>query len=129
MNWSKRTRSYGLILSITLLIGVYCSYVFLFSPPQAIENAAVDYSGASEALLQKVSNNHSNWKTQVVAISGTISSIEQQGIILDHSIFCQFKNSDDLRTIKTNQRIQVKGQIVGYDDLLGELKIKQCIVL
>jgi len=43
---------------------------------------------------------------------------------LDHSIICNLKELDT--TLKENQTIIVKGRLVGFDDLLGEIKLDQC---
>jgi hypothetical protein len=30
-------------------------------------------------------------------------------------------------TIKKNQKVTLKGRVVGYDDLMGEIKLDQCL--
>ena len=48
-------------------------------------------------------------------------------IIVDNSIICNLKAFDN--TIKKSQKITVKGRVVGYDDLMQELKLDQCLVI
>ncbi|MGL2966779.1 OB-fold protein [Flavobacterium sp. XGLA_31] len=59
-----------------------------------------------------------------VAVSGTITSVNGKEIILDNSVNCNFTTAD--ASVKTGQDVTVKGRVVGYDDLLGELKLDQC---
>jgi hypothetical protein len=61
---------------------------------------------------------------KAIAIKGTITKITGTEVIIDDSIICNLKNFDS--TIKKNQVVTLKGRVVGYDDLMGELKLDQC---
>lgn len=76
-----------------------------------------DYASNSEAC-NKI------YLDKAIAISGTVTSIKGKELILDHSIICNLNELDT--TLKENQTIIVKGRLVGFDDLLGEIKLDQC---
>jgi hypothetical protein len=59
-----------------------------------------------------------------VAISGTVTSVNGKEVILDEMVNCNFTTAD--AALKSGQAIVVKGRVVGFDDLLGELKLDQC---
>jgi hypothetical protein len=59
-----------------------------------------------------------------VAVSGTITSINNKEVILDETVNCNLTSAD--ATLKEGQAVTIKGRVVGYDDLLGELKLDQC---
>jgi hypothetical protein len=61
---------------------------------------------------------------KAIAIKGTITKITGTEVIIDNSIICNLKDFDS--TIKKNQVVTLKGRVVGYDDLMGELKLDQC---
>lgn len=61
---------------------------------------------------------------KAIAIKGTITKITGTEVIIDNSIVCNLKNFD--ATIQKNQIVTLKGRVVGYDDLMGELKLDQC---
>ncbi len=61
---------------------------------------------------------------KAVSITGKITSIKGTEIIIDNSIVCTL-NSLDV-SIKKDQTITLKGRVVGYDDLMGEVKLDQC---
>ncbi len=63
---------------------------------------------------------------KAVAISGKISSTKDLDVVLDGNVICNLKeaNSD----VKEGDLVTVKGRVVGYDDLLGELKLDQCYI-
>lgn len=61
-----------------------------------------------------------------VAISGVVSSVKDKEVILDGTVNCGFTTAD--ASITNGQKITIKGRVVGYDDLLGELKLDQCSI-
>lgn len=64
---------------------------------------------------------------KAVAVSGKITSISKLEVILDNSVICNLKESDT--TMKQNKEVTIKGRIVGFDDLMGELKLDQCHII
>lgn len=64
---------------------------------------------------------------KTVAVSGTVVQTEGQVIILEHDIVCVMKEPNT--TIEPNQKVTIKGRLVGYDDLMGEIKLDQCTAL
>jgi hypothetical protein len=61
-----------------------------------------------------------------VAVSGVVSSVKDKEVILDGTVNCGFTTAD--ASIANGQTITIKGRVVGYDDLLGELKLDQCSI-
>lgn len=59
-----------------------------------------------------------------VVISGKVTSVNGVNVILDETVNCTFEKIDT--SIKLGKSILVKGRVIGYDDLLGELKIDMC---
>ncbi|KAB1155280.1 hypothetical protein F7018_12455 [Tenacibaculum aiptasiae] len=126
MNWLKRNKF--LVALFILLIGGYSAYKYAYKPHKTIEELNVDFEGSSTVFLQKVSQNFSEWNTKVVQLSGKVTAIDENGISLENQIYCQLKNTDARLSIKENDNIQIKGRVIGYDDLLDELKLEQCIL-
>lgn len=59
---------------------------------------------------------------QVIALTGSVTQINEGQIIMDDQIFVEIK---DLTGIKAQQQITIKGRCLGYDDLMEEVKIDQ----
>ena len=59
-------------------------------------------------------------------ISGIVTAVSDSIVTVDNTIICNFKTPDT--TIKKEQAISVKGRLVGFDDLMGELKLDQCTI-
>lgn len=126
MNWLKRNK-FLVVLFILLIVG-YSAYKYAYKPHKTIEELKIDFEGSSTDFLQKVSQNFSEWNTKVVQLSGKVTAIDENGISLENQIYCQLKNTDARLSIKENDNIQIKGRVIGYDDLLDELKLEQCIL-
>jgi nucleoside-diphosphate-sugar epimerase len=63
---------------------------------------------------------------KAISISGKVTAVSDSIVTIDQTIICNFKSTDS--SINKEQTISVKGRLVGFDDLLGELKLDQCSV-
>lgn len=59
-----------------------------------------------------------------ITVFGEVTSINQNEIIIDSSIICSFTLIDS--SVKINEKLLVKGRVIGYDELFGEIKLDQC---
>jgi hypothetical protein len=126
MNSLKKNKRL-LIIIVVVLVGVI-GYNQIFKEAKTTEEIETSFIGSSGELLTLLSKENSQLKDKAVEIQGTITSINDEGIIIDSSIFCQFLNFEIIQQLKEQQTINIKGIVVGYDDLLNELKLNQCII-
>lgn len=127
MSLSKKSK---IILSVivVIIIAVFAVYKYSMQPPAKIESKKVDFTGSSDELLSKIQENFAEWQDKVVVISGKITSLDDKGFMLSSSIYCQLRDSLKVSSLTADQNISIKGRIIGYDDLLEELKLDQCII-
>lgn len=127
MSLSKKSK---VIISLLILIAISVVVVYQYSmrPPKKIEAKKVDFTGTSDAFLSKVKEDFSIWQDKVVVLSGTITNNDGKGVTLSDQIYCQFREDVNINSIQNNQEIKIKGRVIGYDDLLEELKLDQCII-
>ena len=126
MSWLKKNKL--LVLVLIIAFAGYSSYKYAYKPHETIEESTSIFKGEASSFMQKANENFNNWNSKVVTIAGKVTSIDKEGITLNEQIFCQFKNSKDILLIKENTLIQIKGRVIGYDNLLDELKLNQCIL-
>lgn len=127
MNLSKKSK----VIIVLLLFGVVAAYVvfqYSMKPPAKIESKKVDFTGTSDEFLTKVTSDFSAWQDKVVVITGNITNSDSNGITLSNQIYCQFREDVDKTAVSGNQSITLKGRVIGYDDLLEEVKLDQCII-
>jgi hypothetical protein len=63
---------------------------------------------------------------KAVEISGKVTSVNGNVITLDEKVSCQLLVSEKAAL---NRQVKIKGRVTGYDDLLEELKLDQCLIL
>lgn len=90
-------------------------------------NFTVASSSITSEFITNIETANKKYLEKAVAIKGKITASNAKDVVLDENIICRFKNQD--LSIKNGQSITVKGRIVGYDDLMGELKLDQCFVI
>jgi hypothetical protein len=82
---------------------------------------------SKEILAEFTSNTTASNKKYLekpVAISGIITSVNGKEVILDNSVNCSLIIATN--SIKIDQKVTIKGRVVGYDELLGEVRLDQC---
>ena len=126
MNWLKKNKF--LVLLLIIAFGGYSAYEYVYKPHKMIEELTTEFIGNSTELLSKIKVDVNIWNSKIVELSGQITSIDQNGVTLNEQIYCQFKEPLKTSALKENQTIKIKGRIIGYDDLLDELKLEQCII-
>ena len=127
MSLSKRSK---IIIAILVVgaIAAFAVYKYSMQPPEAIESKKVDFTGSSDAFLAEVQKDFSVWQDKVVVLTGVITNSDDSGITLSSQIYCQFREDVNTSAIQKDQQITLKGRVIGYDDLLEELKLDQCII-
>jgi hypothetical protein len=127
MNLSKKNKW---ILNILVLscIAFYAVYRYAYKPHKTIEKLEIEYTGTSLDFIEKVKEDTSIWNNKIVLLSGIITSKEDKGITLNNGIYCQFREVINSSKLKEGSPISLKGRVIGYDDLLEELKLDQCII-
>ena len=68
--------------------------------------------------------------TKIILITGTITDLEENIIILDNGIVCTLDPSQKIDDqIYTGSKISIKGRCIGYDDLLEEIRVDHSFVI
>ena len=127
MNLSRKNKLI-LIAGITSIILGYLSFSYIMRPPKAIENRIVDYTGTSSDLLNKVKETPLEWQNKIVVISGIIDYTDSLGLMFSSGVYCQLKENYNHQFIDIKKPIKLKGRVIGYDDLMNELKLDQCTI-
>lgn len=118
------------ILTVVLIGFAGYSYI-MHGGERNLSTEDVAFTVSSKKILaefvSKTEDSNKKYLEKAVAVTGVITHKEGKDITIDNSIICSLKNPDS--TIKKDQNITVKGRVVGYDDLMGELKLDQCFVI
>ena len=114
------------LVFILILIG----YTYVYKADRNISEEQPKFKIASALLKQELNANQVNvinkYLNETVEISGIATQIEMNTIILDNFVSARL---DTLHTsINIGDALIVKGRVIGYDELLEELKLDQCTV-
>lgn len=88
-------------------------------------NFTVSSKAISDEFTANLDASNKKYLEKAVAITGTITAVNPTDFTIDNNIICTLK-SPDATTFRKDQTVTVKGRVVGYDDLMGELKLDQC---
>ncbi|MEL1254992.1 hypothetical protein AAEO57_14475 [Flavobacterium sp. DGU38] len=117
-------------LAITVL-GVFGYYYAWYGGARNVSSEEAVFTVSSKKIIDEfdsdIEKSNTKYLEKAIAIEGIVSEMSPKQIIIDNIIVCDLKESDP--SIKKGQSLTLKGRVVGYDDLMGELKLDQCSVV
>ena len=126
---SKKVKIIGILSVGVLLVVASINYVFYGGARDlAVEEA--EFTLSSKAItgefVSDVAKATLKYSDKAIVITGKVTAVSDSIVTIDNTIICNFKIPDT--SIKNEQSISVKGRLVGFDDLMGELKLDQCSI-
>lgn len=119
------------VIILILIIGFF-SYKYIYKSHRIIKNETPHYSKNSSDLINDFTSNYEiasqKYIDKTIQLTGVISAINETSLEIDNKIICYFSDmliDDEL----LNNSVTIKGRCIGYDDLLEELKMDQCIII
>jgi hypothetical protein len=130
----KMRKKIKIIISMAVIIGMIGFFAYNYVMQGGARNLTTEktnFTVTSTSITSEFTANiekaNKKYLEKAVAIKGKITAYNKNEVILDGIIICSFKNQDS--SIKNDQTVTVKGRIVGYDDLMNELKLDQCFII
>jgi len=119
-------------LIIVLIITAFIGYNYIYQDHRDIESERAEFTMSSSEINQLFSKNsvaaEQKFLNKTIEVSGLITDINSNDITIDDKIFCQFSDNLKASTDK-NENIKIKGRVIGYDDLLEQIKLDQCTII
>lgn len=121
-----------IIIIIILIIVAVFGYNYIYQDHRTIESENAEFVISSKSIANEFSTNiktaETKYLNKTIEVSGLVSEKNTNGITLNDKVFCQF--SDTLEaSIKNNSNLKIKGRVIGYDDLLEQVKLDQCSII
>ncbi len=111
------------------LFGVY--HFVINSGKRNIETEKSEFSIDSKKVIVEFQENDSvanaKYLNKAIDIKGTITDQTDKQIILDGIVICELQSSNS--DLKIGNKYKVKGRFLGYDDLMGEIKLDNCYLI
>jgi len=119
-----------IVLAI-LVIGVYAGYKYLYHEHRDVKSEDAIYSLTATEIYNEFKEapvvSQKKYLNKTIELSGSISEKNETEITIDDKAFCQFSNILNKKPA-LNSKIKIKGRFIGYDDLLEQVKLDQCII-
>lgn len=118
------------ILLVVLIIGFFSYNYVMTGGGRDLENEKSEFTVSAVAVFGEFAANSematTKYLNKAVEISGKATSVNGNVITLDEKVSCQLLVAEK---VGLNSQIKIKGRVTGYDDLLEELKLDQCLIV
>lgn len=120
-----------LVTIIILLVFLFFGYKYILtSGERNLDSEKPEFVITSKKIsnefLSNIENANKKYLEKAVVISGVVTSVKNHEVIIDNIVICNLVSID--KTIKVDQNLSIKGRVVGFDDLMGELQMDKCIL-
>lgn len=121
-----------LVFGVVFLIGGFLVYNYIYKEHRNIEKEEPSFIVSSADLIDEFLVNNTiaseKYLDKTIRLKGIVTSVEKNIMVVESAISCYFKDTLDSSQL-LNSKIEIKGRCIGYDELLEEIKIDQCIIL
>jgi hypothetical protein len=118
------TKARLLIAAVTVLcIGLF----FYFKPaPDRSTEAAAQQVEAKLLFAEMSTGQVAHYLNEVISVKGVVLSVEGQTLMLQPGIACRMEG--DFDAPRAGETVSVKGRVLGFDDIFGEVQLDFAVV-
>ena len=126
-------RKTKIVLASILGLGLvlFVAYkIMLTSGARDLETEKTEFTVSTKEIVNEFATDTSattKYLNKAIEIKGVVTQIEDKQLILDGVVICAMKNA--VTPESKDKLITVKGRFLGYDDLMGELKLDECSII
>lgn len=126
---SSKKNKLLLLIPVLLIAIATLAYSMMYKPHKTTEEQDAVFTGAVGDFQNQLNMDAQKWQNAIVELNGPVTEIDGKGVMLNGNSYCQFSEPAQLSGIQQNQQIKIKGRFIGYDELLEEIKLDQCILV
>lgn len=127
----KKVKIAAIVIAVIAITGFTSYNYVMHGGARDLTSEKTAFTVTSKSILGEFANNteasNKKYLEKAVAIKGVITSINKNEIIIDQTIICGDVNQ--AATYKVGQDVIIKGRVVGFDDLMGDLKLDQSFIV
>lgn len=121
-------------LLLFLIVATFGAYQYLYKSHRNIAAEKADFKTTTETVFSAYSENDSlanaTYLDKTILIKGKITNLDYSAkiVTVDEKLAARFvSNLSDI--LKLQDSIVIKGRLIGFDDLLGEIQMDQCSIV
>ena len=109
-------------LLIAAVVGLCIGLFFYFKPAPDRSVEAASQRVEAEVLYVAMSEGESAaYLNKVINVSGVVKGVDGQTLVLRPGIACRMEG--DFDTPRAGETVSVKGRVLGFDDMFGEVQL------
>jgi hypothetical protein len=123
-----------IFITTFVLLALIVVYNYLYMSHKDIAQSDANFKVNSKEIFLNFTSNETaalaKYSNKVIETVGKATSIdlENKTIVLDSILFYQFDSSFS-NEIKVDQTVKIKARLVGFDELMNEIKLDQSTIL
>jgi hypothetical protein len=123
-----------IFITTFVLLALIVVYNYIYMSHKNIAQSDADFKVNSKIIYLNFTSNETaalaKYSNKVIESEGKVTSIDidNKTIVLDSILFYQFDSSFS-NEIKVDQTIKIKARLVGFDELMNEIKLDQSTIL
>ncbi|HSD13786.1 MAG TPA: hypothetical protein VLB74_03985 [Flavobacterium sp.] len=128
----KRNKILVILALILLALVGYFVYSYVYHSHRDIASEKGSFTVTAKDVYNefKADEKKANEKylNKTIEVIGTVSGLDVAGnaVVIDEKMFAVFDKMP--QDIKEQSKVKIKGRFIGYDDLLEEMKMDQCLL-
>lgn len=122
-----------ILIFLVLILVIIGAYQYLYKAHRDITTEKGSYTITVTEIFSEFQTNENSanakYLDKTIEVTGDLSNIDvaTKSIVINDKLFATFKDGIP-KSLKPNSKIKLKGRFLGYDALVEELKMDQCII-
>lgn len=126
----KKNKKLILVVLALVIIGGIIGYNYIYQDHRDIQSEKAAYTLKATNFIKDFQTDEASatakYLNKTIEIEGTLSSIDDNTVVIDDVIFFALSESETPPTTdQLNTVVHVKARCIGYDSLLEEVKLDQ----
>lgn len=120
-----------IIIVVLIAVGAIGAYFYVFHKPHRnIADEKAGFTESAPSLVEAFNSNaeaaNAKYLDQVVEVKGVAMEIDDEHVMLDGGVYCAWAQDTERPALQEGDEIIVKGRVVSYDELFGEVRMDFC---
>lgn len=122
------------IIALSFSVLAFLGYWYVFKNDRNFSSEeSIKVSNVLDIITEFNKNDiaaNAKYLDKMIEFSGYVSLVDLKNktMMLEEKVFTSFK-PEDFVVVKENTIIKIKGRFLGYDELLEEIKLDNCMIL
>lgn len=120
------------LFAVAIIFGGWTTWYVFFKPHRNVAQEKAAFELTTDQLSQEFKTNNATatakYIDKAIMLQGTVTQIEGTTVSFNN-VACNIDSTNltKIAAIKVGDKIKLQGQVVGYNDLMEEIGLAQCV--